>query len=453
MTRSRMDLLASPLLAGALVVLVVNDHVLKPAFHNAVTGKLSDVAGVAAFALFWAALLPRHRRAAFVATAAGFAAWKSPASQPLIDAWNSLGWMTMGRVVDWTDLLALAVLPIIYRYDPRPVSLPRPRRVMGPAVAAGCVMAFAATSRAYQVSYPLQAAYVFELSPDSLLERMYDLRVGFNPSDVPPAGVRTDRIDTIFLTVGVRGEDGELYPVTVRAELASAAAGGSVLRPFEAEALNANFNPAAALRSLEQQVVEPLRRNRPNPIRLEPRVIGNRQEIEPRILAPGELFASRAEVRVAIAEASFVALVEVTPRLDWHLIYPVTEDDERLLPAGEHTLATLCARAAPAEPVPPGEEVPPCALARRMTMDDARRLDGQQVPDPCPREVAYPIRRVRPGTLLLIAADGPLPRAELEETLGSWCRGYPGLAELDLAHTLRRMGVKHWAAVDADLRR
>lgn len=453
MTRSRMDLLASPLLVGALVVLVVNDHVLKPAFHNTATGKLSDVAGVAAFALFWAALFPRHRRRAFVLTAIAFAAWKSPASQPLIDAWNSLEWMAIGRVVDWTDLLALAVLPLIYRLHPRPIDLPRARRVMGAAVAAGCVVAFAATSRAYPVAYPVAAAYAFELSPDSLLQRMYDLRAGYDAPVVPPGGLRTDGIDTIHLTVGVRDERGDLFPVSVKAELAPAAAGGSVLRPFEASALNANFNPAAAVRSLEQQVIEPLRRNRPNATHQDPRVIGSRHEIAPRILAPGELFASRAEVRVAIGEAAFLAVVEVTPWQDWHVIYPTKEDDERMFGAGEHVLTTLCARTAPAEPVPPGEEVPPCAVARRMTVEDARRLEGQRAPHPCPADHAYPIPRVRPGALLLIAADGPLPRQALEKSVGAWCRTYPGLAELDLAHTLRGMGIRRWAAVEADLRR
>ncbi len=38
------SLLLRPLTLGALGLLVLNDHVLKPTFHNALTGKLSDVA-------------------------------------------------------------------------------------------------------------------------------------------------------------------------------------------------------------------------------------------------------------------------------------------------------------------------------------------------------------------------------------------------------------------------
>jgi hypothetical protein len=39
---------AHPLTVGATAVLLLNDHVLKPAWPGLVTGKLSDVAGLAA---------------------------------------------------------------------------------------------------------------------------------------------------------------------------------------------------------------------------------------------------------------------------------------------------------------------------------------------------------------------------------------------------------------------
>jgi hypothetical protein len=453
MTRNRLESLASPVLIAAVAVLVVNDWVLKPAFHNALTGKLSDVAGVAAFALFWAALFPRHRLHAFVATAVGFALWKSPASQPAIDAWNGMGWGTIGRVVDWTDLLALAVLPIVYRYDPRPLAIARLRRVLGPAVAVACVLAFGATSQLQPPAIPMEGQYTFDLPPDTVLQRMYDLRAGFNPLVVPPTPVPAGGVDTLQLLVGTPHVGGRL-PVSIRAELAGTAEGGSVLRLLERRALNVHFDAEATRRSLEEQVVEPLRRNLPNRVHLEPRIIGNRPIIEPRILAPGELFSSRAQVRVSIAEASFVAVVEVTPWMDWHVIYPVDEEDVQLLPAGEHSLTTLCARMPASAPLPPGEEVGPCQLAQPMTMAHARRFHRQWAEDPCPaNEHQYPAERIRPGALLLIAADGPLPRPALEETLGTWCQAYPGFAEMSIGRVLRRMRIHNWAAVEQTLRR
>lgn len=451
MNRSRLDALASPLLIGLVAVLLVNDWVLKPAFRNAVTGKLSDVAGVAAFALFWAALFPRRRLHVFVGTALGFAAWKSPASQPLIDGWNAIGWGTIGRVVDWTDLLALAVLPVVYRIDPGPLAVPRLRRAMGPAVAAGCLLAFGATSQYRAFSYPLDARYAFDVPPDSLLQRMYDLRAGFIPWSIPPGHVAGDGLDTLRLVVGVPYEAGH-WPVTVQVELARTAEGGSVLRPREASAVNADFEPADALRGMEEQVIEPLRRGRPNRVH-EADAVGSRLSIAPRIRGPGELFLPRDTVRVWTREAAFLALIEITPRLDWHVIYPVTEDDERLRPPGERVLVTRCARTPPGPPVPPGAEVPPCALAQRMTLADARRLHETEVPHPCPAPYNRHIDAVRPGTLFLIAADAPMPRAILEETLGTWCAAHPTLAGVELEKVLGRMRVRHYAVIEHPLRR
>jgi hypothetical protein len=46
-----------PVSVLSLIVLVVNDHFLKDRYHNAVTGKLSDAAGMVFFPLFIAAAI------------------------------------------------------------------------------------------------------------------------------------------------------------------------------------------------------------------------------------------------------------------------------------------------------------------------------------------------------------------------------------------------------------
>jgi hypothetical protein len=55
-----------PLPALAVATLVLNDHVMKRVFHNALTGKVSDVAGMVFFPVFlWGALsyvVPRTRQ-------------------------------------------------------------------------------------------------------------------------------------------------------------------------------------------------------------------------------------------------------------------------------------------------------------------------------------------------------------------------------------------------------
>jgi hypothetical protein len=88
-----------PVALVAVVVLVVNDWVLKPRFHGFVTGKLSDVAGLVFAPVLLSALIGlglrvlrrnpwlTHRRlvACCIATAAGFAAVKlcAPVREPL----------------------------------------------------------------------------------------------------------------------------------------------------------------------------------------------------------------------------------------------------------------------------------------------------------------------------------------------------------------------------------
>ncbi len=143
---SRVGILTSPLFLGCLAVLVTNDLLLKALFHNWLTGKLSDVAGVFLLAAFGTALLPGARTLVHVATAVLFVLFKSPLVQPVIDAVNELGIMQFARVVDYSDIGALVVLPSSWWWTGR---MRRPGLGRAPAWAAGAmaVLAFVATSR------------------------------------------------------------------------------------------------------------------------------------------------------------------------------------------------------------------------------------------------------------------------------------------------------------------
>lgn len=138
------DALLSPAFLLALLVLGVNDHVLKAAFPGWVTGKLSDVAGVFAFAVFLGVALGGRRVAGAVAAGALFAAWKSPLATPAIAAWNALPLLDVARVMDATDLVALAVLVPAARMRLAPARVPA--RALRPAVALASVVLFAATT-------------------------------------------------------------------------------------------------------------------------------------------------------------------------------------------------------------------------------------------------------------------------------------------------------------------
>ncbi|MBC8024414.1 MAG: hypothetical protein H7Y89_00335 [Steroidobacteraceae bacterium] len=135
-----------PFLA-ALTMLLLNDFWLKSQFPGLITGKLSDFAGIAMIALPLLAMFPRHARAIYLAIAAAFLWWKSPLSGLFIAFANEVLPYRIGRVVDYSDLLALLVLPFC-SLATRDVCAEsgRLRRVLTIPVIAIAVFATAATS-------------------------------------------------------------------------------------------------------------------------------------------------------------------------------------------------------------------------------------------------------------------------------------------------------------------
>ncbi|WP_118976843.1 hypothetical protein [Taibaiella koreensis] len=105
-------LLYNPYFLLSLAVLVLNDHLLKGLWHNGLTGKLSDVAGLIVLSLFLAYLFPRLRQYAILPAALFFVFWKLPVSDGFIRVYNQVAPISITRVVDSTDLWALLVLPL-----------------------------------------------------------------------------------------------------------------------------------------------------------------------------------------------------------------------------------------------------------------------------------------------------------------------------------------------------
>lgn len=90
----------------------------------------------------------------FASTAVSFVVWKSSLSELPLTIGNAAGLWTVTRVVDYTDWLALIVLPFSFRSAQR-IPLPTALRLRGLArcgaviaSALVAVFAFAATSRA-----------------------------------------------------------------------------------------------------------------------------------------------------------------------------------------------------------------------------------------------------------------------------------------------------------------
>ena len=151
MNTKHLNYLLHPVFLTGLFLLLLNDHYLKAAYGNWWTGKLSDFAGVLILPLFLRALFGVRTRYAILGTVLFFAWWKSPLSQSFIDGLDALAagylpGLRFVRVVDMTDLLAFAVLPlscwVLRQAPPRALRLPLARAVVLPVT----LLAFVATS-------------------------------------------------------------------------------------------------------------------------------------------------------------------------------------------------------------------------------------------------------------------------------------------------------------------
>ncbi len=170
--KNSLSILVSPAFLVGLGLLLLNDFFLKPTFHNWFTGKLSDFAGLFIFPLFFTAFFSERKRWIYAVTAIGFMFWKSGLSQPLIELWNAQPYYHLDRVVDYTDLLGLLILPLSFLYG-RPS---QQRQATPLLVYVSCVVAvftFAATSWVQpKTTFYFFKEYQFNLTPPLLLERM-----------------------------------------------------------------------------------------------------------------------------------------------------------------------------------------------------------------------------------------------------------------------------------------
>lgn len=174
---SRLAALTHPFWWAALVVLVVNDHWLKgSSVPGWLTGKLSDFAGLIVAPVLLACLVGggRQRRAAcFGFVAGGFVAINvSPAAaEGLVAALRSFG-IAWRIWVDWTDLMALMVLPLAWHITTSYETCPSTwRRHLARGGAAMGGLACVATSEAAE--HIETAAYVVNATEDELRIDLY----------------------------------------------------------------------------------------------------------------------------------------------------------------------------------------------------------------------------------------------------------------------------------------
>jgi len=108
----RKDLILNSYFVIGLIVLILNDFYLKYEYRNFVTGKLSDFAGLLIFPMFMVSIFPELRKSISIITGIGFVIWKLPLFTPVIDLINQLPFVSIYRVIDYSDYIALLILPL-----------------------------------------------------------------------------------------------------------------------------------------------------------------------------------------------------------------------------------------------------------------------------------------------------------------------------------------------------
>jgi hypothetical protein len=178
MKPARTSLLLHPLFISSLLVLILNDQYWKAAYGNWLTGKLSDFAGLAVCSLLASGLLPSYRKAIFWGTALFFIWFKSSLSQPFLDLVAESLHFTWNRVVDYSDLIALVILPLAYRIKPVPVPMKSPKPALLGLL--GIMALYADTPPRYLQygyepdSYPVNGSFKRNMTRDSVIKRFFE---------------------------------------------------------------------------------------------------------------------------------------------------------------------------------------------------------------------------------------------------------------------------------------
>lgn len=162
-----------PLFIICVFVLILNDWYLKPVFHNTLTGKLSDFAGLFALPYLLSSLLPKHTLKIHVWPGLIFIVWKSELAEPLIALANSLR-IPVSRTIDFTDNVALVSLLLSYFTLKSSFTL-NIKPILHKALVVVSCLAFVATSmppRENRTFTQIDKVYPFDISKRELVSRL-----------------------------------------------------------------------------------------------------------------------------------------------------------------------------------------------------------------------------------------------------------------------------------------
>lgn len=170
MDKKTKELLVSPIFLIALALLLLNDFIFKETFHNFITGKLSDVCGLFIFPIFFSVFYPAKKLRIYALTLLLFIYWKSTYSQTFINIFNELSFFKIARTVDYTDLLALSILPVSYKYFNEKGKKLYLRNKLPKFVSLVCLFSFIATVEQNEFNYNKE--YKIHMTKSELLDQI-----------------------------------------------------------------------------------------------------------------------------------------------------------------------------------------------------------------------------------------------------------------------------------------
>ena len=200
------NLILNPYFILGLFLLIVNDAYWKYEYGNFVTGKLSDFAGLFIFPLFVAYLFPKLRKSISFITGLAFVVWKMPLATPFVDAINAWFSISIYRTIDYTDYIALLILPLShYMINHFDFKLPLFRGKLTRSVLTYSTLiiafcAFSATSIPHPREMPsgtvyIGKSYTIKLPKDSVIAAIRDL--GYNCDYYEMDSLRPQSDDTL----------------------------------------------------------------------------------------------------------------------------------------------------------------------------------------------------------------------------------------------------------------
>jgi hypothetical protein len=181
------SLLLHPLFLISLFILLLNDFYFKNEFHNWLTGKLSDFSGLFAFNVFLIAFFPSYKKTVLLVGCLFFLWWKSPWSDALILFLNNRFSLPVHRIIDYSDYLALVVIPMAYNIKPLAYSTGFIRTIATWSVCIISFFSFTATSMIRKLAddnrVKLDKSILTKKSKDHIISSL--IQEGLNPKKIP----------------------------------------------------------------------------------------------------------------------------------------------------------------------------------------------------------------------------------------------------------------------------